>query len=172
MADSIRLAVLKQLCTYLETEVTEANDYPYTLTGAVYRGRLLFSAEDPCPNISFLEGLNADREPVTPGEGHDEQVDNWVVLIKGLVPDDKNNPTDPAHQLLASVKQALALLNKRIAPTEGNTEFKGQALEFVRKIGVEPGTVRPAVEPTERASMFLRVVVELVEPLDDPFFTP
>lgn len=172
MADSIRLAVLKQLCTYLGTEVTVVNGYPYTLTGAIYRGRLLFSAEDPCPNISFLEGLNADREPVTPGDGHNEQVDSWVVLIKGQVPDDKDNPTDPAHQLLASVKQALALLNKRISPSEGNTEFEGQALEFVRKIGIEPGTVRPATELTERAAMFLRIVIELVEPLDDPFFTP
>ncbi len=170
MAESLRLAVLKWVCDYLGTEVSVVNGYSYDLAGNVFRGRLTFGQDDPLPRLSFLEGLNPDREPVVAGDGNSTQFDRWIVLLQGQVADDPVNPTDPAHALLADVKSALGKLQKRLI--QDREHFDGTPIKQLDSFGIEPGTVRPPDEISNKAFFWMRIVLKLVEDVDDPYWRP
>jgi hypothetical protein len=167
MTDSVRLGVLKQLTDYVAGEVTTAHGYQYDLTDAVFRGRFWYGSDDPLPMVSILEGMTPDRNPITAGYGQDMQTDKWILLIQGWVRNDDINPTDPAHQLMASVKQALGKLRKQLA----NMEFTGTAFEHVAELAIEPGVARPPDQLSERAYFWMRAVVTMVEEVDSPFLS-
>lgn len=166
MVDSNRLAAIKQLCTYLETEITEVNGYQHTLTDKVFRGRYRFGDEDPIPMISFLEAPNADENPLTAGWSEDSQKSNWTLLLQGWVADDDTNPTDPAHNLMADVKKALGKF--RLAYYE--QAYKGTPFDNVDQILIEPGVVRPADEVSNKAYFWMRVVLGFSELVSQPFW--
>lgn len=170
MAESYRLAVLKYLCTYLETEVSIANGYQHNLADRIFRGRLAFGEDDPLPRLSVLEGLNPDREPNAAGTGGSEQIDNWIVLLQGQVEDDAANPTDPAHALMADVKCALGKLRKRMANDQES--FEGTPYYSVAGLGIEPGTVRPPDQLSDKAFFWMRIVLTIAETMDDPYWRP
>jgi len=170
VAESARLAALKYLCDYLETEVSVANGYNYDLVDAVFRGRMEFGEDDPLPRISVLEGLNADREPVTAGTGSHTQKDNWIILLQGQVPDDPENPTDPAHNCMADVKAAIGKLRKAMSELDGR--FTGTPWQVITDLGIEPGTVRPPDQLSNKAFFWIRVVLKIVEEMDDPYWRP
>lgn len=171
MADSKRLAAIKALTAHLESEVTVVNGYLHTLTGAVFRGRAKFDDTDPLPSVSILESPNPDRFPNRAGEqsGNGKQRDNWTLLIQGWVKDDKQNPTDPAYELMADVKKALA---KVIAtdPVSGNPVHANYRLGgLILELEYESGTVRPPDEQSTKAYFWMRVIVKFVENINDPF---
>lgn len=164
MTDSKRLTILKALTTHLQG-ITVANGYQHDLANAVYRGRLSFSEETPLPCINILEPLNPDREPrVT--DGGLLQKEDWVLLIQGWVDDDDVNPTDPAHLLMADVKKRLSLLMVEPYRNPNPAYMLGSK---VAGVFIEPGTVRPPEENSARAYFYLRVVLQVVEHLDDPY---
>lgn len=164
MPDSKRLTILKALTTHLEG-ITPANGYQHTLTGSVYRGRAAFGDDTPLPCLSILEPLNPDREPRVAGAGV-VQKEEWVLLIQGWVDDDEDNPTDPAHNLMADVKKRLGLVMKDTYPIANSAYMLGGIIESLR---IEPGTVRPPDENSARAYFYLRAVVGVTEELDDPY---
>lgn len=164
MADSKRLTILKRLTAHLET-ITTANGYQHDLQGSVYRGRSVFGDDTPLPCLSIVEALNPDREPRIAGSGITQNED-WVLPIQGWVDDDADNPTDPAHNLMADVKKALGLLIKDTYPEPNPAYMLGGIVSSVR---IEPGTVRPPDESSARAYFYLRVVVGVTEELDDPY---
>lgn len=171
MAESKRLAALKALTAHLETEITVANGYLHTLTGAVFRGRAKFDDDDPLPMVSVMESPNPDRFPNRAGE-HDsagKQRDNWTLLVQGWALDDKKNPTDPAYELMADVKKALAKLvdvdNESGIPKHASYRLGGLIVDMQ----FEPGTVRPPDETSSKAFFWMRVILKFVEKVNDPF---
>lgn len=170
----IRLAVQIGLAECLET-ITHENDYRHDLTGAVYRGRAFFGEEAPLPMVSILEAPippDQDSNPVgaTTGHGPIEYV------IQGFVQDqDKKNPTDAAHYLMAEVKQALAVEVAKINPARG----RGVALEpnpfglggdIIESVDVGPGVVRPADDSVSSVAYFwLTLRIKVIEDWYNPF---
>ena len=171
MADSKRLAAIKALTAHLASEITVARGYLHTLTNAVFRGRAKFDDTDPLPMVSILESPNPDRFPNRAGEqsGNGKQKDNWTLLIQGWAKDDKENPTDPAYELMADVKKALAKL-VAIEPMSGNPVHANYRLGgLILELEYEPGTVRPPDEQSTKAYFWMRVIVKFVENINDPY---
>ena len=175
MADSKRLTTLKRLCTFLATEVTPANGYKHDLSpeGAVARGRLFFDSADPLPGISILENVDPDRFPRQAGGEHEHTLtkENWTLLVQGWAKDDKQNPTDPAYELMADVRKALAKLVKRPAPMTAEVESPDYHLGgLIAGMTMEPGIARPPTEDVSRKAFFwMRIVFQFVENPNDPY---
>lgn len=172
MADSKRLLILKDLTALLQG-ITLANGYQHDLSTVdgvlrVYRGRTSFGRETEMPVVNILEPLNPDREPATTDYGL-VQKDRWVLLIQGWAQDDEENPTDPAHLLMADVKKRLAeIIKDATQPFQPTTPLYMLGGK-VTGLSIEPGTVRPPDENSERAFFFLRIVLDVVEDLGDPY---
>lgn len=172
--DSKRLTIAKAISAHLETEVAIANDYQHDLAGRVFRGRSFIAADESLPMVNILEALNPDRYPARAG-GDDrvqapEQHEGWVLLVQGWAKDDKVNPTDPAHLLMADVKKALAKILTGPHPMTGlggHAAFNLGGL--ITGMEIEPGTVRPPEEVSGLAYFYVRVIVKFVEKVSDPY---
>lgn len=169
--DPKRLKVLIALSEHISKSLNGSAPYTHDIGGRVYRGRGRFSEEEQVPAINILEPLNPDREP---GDiGGDERVkqkEDWVLLIQGWSEDDKKNPTDPAHRLMADVKLCLSKIALEAA--EGKPANKDFMLGgLISDFRMEPGTCRPPDEISAAAFFYMRVVLEVVESVFDPFDT-
>jgi hypothetical protein len=172
--DSKRLATLKALTQHLSDEVAVANDYQHDLAGAVFRGRMFFDKDDPVPCVSILDNINSDRFPVRAGNedtGDGEAKSNWILLINGWAKDDKVNPTDPAEQLMADVKKALAKIGQGPHPMDADQSVHANYMldGLIAGIEFEPGTVRPPDENSSLAYFWMRVILKFTENVSDPF---
>ena len=171
--DSKRLATLKALTAYLESEVVAGPDYNNTLADKVYRGRTVFDDDDPLPCVSILDNLNPDRFPRAAGKEDGEAgeaASRWVLLIQGWVEDDKKNPTDPAENLMADVKKALAKLDHDPNPMSNEPQSGSYLLGgLIDGLDIEPGTVRPPDQNSAKAYFWMRVVLKYTENVRDPF---
>ena len=161
MADSKRLAIAKALTNVLETEVAVANGYQHDLAGKVHRGRVTFSVREALPRVAIMETLNPDREPIRAG-WQPTQKDSLILLLQGHAEDDQDHPTDPAHLLMADVKKALARIMLTTSPY---FRLGGLIADF----NMEPGIVRPPDELSSMAYFYMRVRLEVVEHLADPY---
>lgn len=162
MADSKRLRILKAITAVLQG-VNPVNGYGVDLSGSVYRGRTVFGEDTTLPCVSILEALNPDREMVTVGGNVDrKQKDRWHLLVQGWVDDDINNPSDPAHNLMAEVRKRLSC----IFDDSSNNFLLGGLIEDAQ---LEPGVIRPPDETSAKAYFYMRFVVTVVEKLSDPF---
>lgn len=174
MSDSKRLTTLKALSAHLEEEVSIANGYKHDLAGSVFRGRTFFDTDDQLPAVSILENPDPDRFPARAG-GDDYQapvqLDRWTLLIQGWAEDDKQNPTDPAYELMADVKKALAKILKDAHPITGAGKHPSHMLGgLISGMTMEPGTVRPPMEQVSSfAFFFMRIVLKFVEDTNDPY---
>lgn len=168
MADSNRLAALKQMTTFLRNEIRPGNGYQHDLLNSIFRGRLLFGNNEPLPMVSILEGMDPDRGPDSVGFYQNLQSDHWVLLFQGWTDDDLENPTDPAHNLMASVKQALGKLNAMLR----DIKFDGTPLQNFASMVVEPGVVRPPDNLSNKAYFWMRVIVKIVDDVSAPFWSP
>lgn len=175
MADSKRLATVKALCTHLATEIRVANGYLHDLASeySVVRGRYKFDDSDPLPQISVMESPNPDRFPLRAGDqdwDSPEEKESWTLYLQGWVEDDKRNPTDPAYELMADVKKALAKI-MRIRHDTGGPEFPSMYLlgGLINGLRWEGGTVRPPDQNSAKAFFWMRVILEFSENLNDPF---
>jgi hypothetical protein len=169
---SKRLACLQALTDHLRSEITIVNGYKHELTDAVFRGRLTFDNDDPLPMVSILESPNPDRFPNRAGDqdGYGAvQKDLWTILVQGWAVDDKVNPTDPAYELMADVKKALAKL-VAYDPETGNGLHPNFSLGgLIVGMEYEGGTVRPPDDQSSKAFFWMRVILKFVENVNDPF---
>lgn len=162
--EPLRLRILKKLSSILEGATFEYTGMPSTtLAGKVFRGRVVFGNDDPLPMLSILEvPIPLDQVPSPPDSTY--STGRWELLVQGFVEDDPNNPTDPAHWLMAQVKKVLAEERKK------NRDFNLFDMgKKVTNFWVGAGVVRPPDEISAKAYFWLNVTLELVEDLADPF---
>lgn len=187
MVDPFRLRVLKAITESLKT-ITEANGYLHDLAdvtrtehGAaikkafVFRGRQQFGEGDPTPLVSVLEHPRALDAMMAPGQEQD-RIGEWDLLIQGFVEDDPENPTDPAHRLVADVIACLAKAGRRRKPSldggagEPNILGLGYLMPCVTKIAIGSPVVRPADGVNSSQAFFwLTLTLTLAENVEKPF---
>lgn len=163
-SDPFRLRVLKALTDSLK-QITPANGYQHDLSAGVFRGRELFGENDPIPMVSILEAVDEFDQSMSPrgGEGSSGP---WPLLIQGFVDDDLENPTDPAHHLMAEVKRQLVVERQRARDyRDGILGLAGQ----VDALNFSAGVVRPPDGISGKAYFWLRVDLTLVEDLLNPY---
>ena len=162
MADPFRLRVLKALSAAIEN-VNPDNGFQHDLRNAVFRGRILYDKDDPLPMISILEAPIPKDPIVTRGENV-ASAGQWELLIQGFCKDDRLNPTDPAHHLMAEVKAILVREKQR---DRGNNSLGmgGRVAEMY----IGQGSVRPPDEANDKAFFWLTLTLIIGEYLDDPY---
>lgn len=158
MREPIRLAVLKALTELLSGEYgTDENGNPYNLTGKVFRGRNEFGTEYALPMLSILENPRPSYSN-TAGENEARLEPNWNLLLQGWAADDLENPTDPAHWLMAAVEERLGLVTER--RNDGSNRPKDAAAfmlgfkDTVSSFDFGPGVVRPADKTVSSKAFF------------------
>lgn len=162
----IRLEVQKRMTAALE-EITVAEGYQFDLEGAVFRGRMVYGDESPLPMLSILEPpIPMDQLP--PPSTSNTQTGQWELIIQGYCRDDRENPTDPAHVLMADVKRRLALEKAKTnwdSPEDGIFGLGRQVLNLY--IGV--GVVRPPDDISAVAYFWLSIMLDLAENFAEPY---
>lgn len=183
MPDSFRLRVLKAVTACIKT-VTPANGYTndladFTEQGAtlarVFRGRSAFGDGDPLPMVSILENPSAldavlDRDGAEDRGG--DKINEWDLLIQGFVKDDPDNPTDPAHALVAEVIAALAKEAERKGSDGRSPDILGFGYRqpCVTAIAIGNPIVRPADNVNSTQAFFwVNVRLTLAEDITRPF---
>jgi hypothetical protein len=160
----LRLFTLKRMTDRL-AGITVANGYKTDLAGKVFRGRALFGEGDPIPMLSILEvPIPVDQQGVSGSQSKGD----WELMIQGFAEDDRDNPTDPAHVMLADVKMLLGLEKKSENwdnPQHGIFGLGG----IVDKMYIGSGVVRPADEISAKAYFWLTITLGIVEDLADPY---
>ena len=162
VGDPRRLRLLKAVTTKFEN-ITVANGYKLDIgTGKVFRGRAEFGENDPVPMISILEAPVLPEQLPAPMGGDINEV-TLDLVVQGFSLDDRENPTDPAHHLMAAVLNAVA--------EEKRNEQVGKAFGFkwVREIRIGPGTVRPPDEISAHAYFWVTLTIVYVDSLENPY---
>ena len=153
-AEPIMLTVLKALTVSLE-QIATRGGYNYDLLGAVFRGRMIFSEDDPLPMLSISQPPKMPEEIEAP-TGEAVTVYRQPFLIQGFVTDDPKNPTDPAYLLLDDVERRLSYERKR---DEGYNVlgFGGQVM-----LHIGQGVVRsPDAVVSDTAFFWLPITLEV-----------
>lgn len=166
--DPRRLRLLKALTTTFEG-ISKDNGFKLDIRPPssehethVFRGRAEFGEGDPVPMISILEApIPPDQQPSP--EGSADGLFRLELVVQGFSLDDKVNPTDAAHHLLAAAKRALALEKKK--------ENMGQTFGFkwVSRIEIGPGTVRPPDEISAHAYFWQTLVIVYADDMENTY---
>lgn len=163
--EPFRLRVQKALTAALEQIVPEGETQ--SLTGKVFRGRAIFGDNDPLPMISILESIT-ERDLLNPPPAGRSVKTPWELLVQGWTYDDFANPTDPAQHMLAQVKKRLTQLRVEGIGPQGERNLLGLGPR-VDNIVFSTGVVRPADEVSSKAYFWLKVQIDIVENLLDPY---
>jgi hypothetical protein len=169
-----RLYVLQTLSNVLQASYGYDKDgNPYDLTNRVFRGRSVFGADEVVPMLSILESSTPDV-PVYAGEAEAVYEPQWRIFLQGWAEDDKENPTDPAHWLMAAVESRLGLVTAK--RDDGSNRPKDPAIYMLGKtvagFSFGPGVVRPADDKiSSRAFFYLPVRIALAGSVDDPYLS-
>lgn len=170
MADVLRIRVMKKLQTVLEEIdgtlfglTDEAGTALPTMAGRVKRGRLIFGDKDPIPMLSILE-VPIPLDQIVPPPDSSYSNGTWELLIQGFAKDDAENPTDPAHVLMAATKKRLAGEKRK------NRDFNIFGMgKHITDMRIGAGVVRPPDEVSAKAYFWLNLSLDIVEDLFDPF---
>ena len=169
MPKPLRLRIQENLSDVIGTVVNHPDSpYSYVLAGNVFRGRVLFGDNDPDAMACILEVPLPEEQFAGPGESTQTR-GQWQLLIQGFVEDDRENPTDPAHWMMADVKVALAKEREKRRnlsdPTQGILGLGQHVLDL--RIGA--GVCRPPDELSAKAYFWLAVTLDLSEDLVNPY---
>lgn len=166
-----RLAILTALTNHL-SEITTDNGYEFDLTDRVYRGRNLLGADIRGQNLPILSILESPRPDIAmyAAEETNWRWDQWVVLIQGLIEDDKRNPSDKAYYLCAAVERHLGRLVE-VRRETGRPKYPDEHLlgGLITGLEIAPPVVRPPEDSISASAFFflplrLGVAVELTKP--------
>lgn len=169
MADTKQLTILKRLTTLI-AGITPGNGYDYDLTARVFRGRIVFGAQEQTPFVSILESLRPDPNPDTAGTENMIRVEEWELLIQGWMESDLINPTDDLYGLKGAIEKRLS----RMVATDdtGTPAFPsdyrlGRILTSAR---IGPGIVRAATPQTGGTeALYLPLLVCYKANVSDPW---
>lgn len=169
-----RLQILIKLSEHLSAVYGfDVNGDPYDLTGRVFRGRNVFGADSPIPMLSILESTTPDL-PSFAGNNEAVYEPQWRIFLQGWAEDDKENPTDPAHWLMAAVQQRLSLITAKRNDGSGRPVDKDAFMlgGLVSDFSFGPGVVRPADDKiSSRAYFYLPVRIGLAAGVDEPYLS-
>lgn len=173
MQTSRQLDLLMRMTTHFEG-ITPANGYDFDLTGKVFRGRLVFGADDPDPVVSILEHLSADVTVEVAGENRITRQETWVLLVQGWIRITDEHPTDACYNLKAAVEHRLARTiqtNGQGAPLYPSEYMLGLKRQGVSGITIGPGVVSAPVRPdaSQRAFFYLPVGIGWASDVSKPF---
>lgn len=157
-----RLRVLKNLTAVIEN-VNPINGFYHDLRGRVFRGRGRFGDDDPVPMVSILEAP-IPQEGIETGGAKGGASGLWEILVQGFVEDDRQNPSDPAHHLMAEVK-AVLVASKMKDRGHNALDLGGRVVEMF----VGQGTVRPPDDPSSEVFFWLTLTLRLGEDLENPY---
>lgn len=167
--DPLRLRILKNLTSVLQ-EIDGTQDWHYDVSAACFRGRVIFGENDPIPMLAILEvPIPAEQQISPPDSGL--SAGRWELIIQGFCADDRDNPTDPGHILLADVKKRLAqekMKNKQRLSDPSNMGILGMK-NHITDLIIGAGTVRPPDELSAKAYFWLAITLQIVENLYDPY---
>lgn len=172
--DPFRLRVMKAVTDTLKT-ISPANGYINDLTDTtdavgrpqlrVFRGRTIFGKDDPLPMLSVLENPNS-LEPNNGIHGSTQAANQFRIIIQGFVPDDAENPLDPAYVLSAEVITAL-VKQKR---DRFNILGLGKGTPSVINMSIGQPVHRPADDEISNVTYFaVGITLALAEDLETPF---
>ncbi len=150
----IRLLIKKRLTTIL-SNITPDAGFNHDMKGRVFRGRATFGDNDVVPMISILESPAAIEQMISQAD-NTGNIGFLELHLQGFLEDDFNNPTDPAHMLMADVKKALALEKKR-------EDKKILGVEQIMNMEIGGGVVRPPDEISNKAYFWLTIVLKFYE---------
>lgn len=166
LTNPLRLEIQMRMSDVLKT-ISIANGYSLDIGENVFRGRGVFGDETPVPALSILEvPIPLDQLP-PPVDSHMSS-GGWELVIQGWVKDDKKNPTDPAHFLLADVKKCLAGEMKKANWDQPEDGIFGLG-RSVTKLYIGAGVVRPPEEVSSKAYFWLTITLDLAEDLEHPY---
>lgn len=163
-----RLETLVRMANLLATTINGTNGYVSNVEGRVYRGRLFFGDETPLPCLSILEApIPLDQLPSA--KDNAALAGPWELVVQGWVKDDRENPTDPAHVLMADVKRCLAEERKRGTNWRDPAEGLFGLGRVVTALYIGPGVVRPPEEISSRAYFWLTITLDMAENIERPY---
>lgn len=166
LENPIRLEIHKRMTDVLK-QITKANGYATDIDDHVYRGRLVFGSETPLPALAILEvPIPPDAAPSPPDSTIFDGT--WEIMVQGWVEDDRGDPTDPAHVLMADVKKALARERRKTDWDKPEDGIFGLGRN-VTGMYIGSGVVRPPEEVSAKAYFWLTVTLDLVEDMEDPY---
>lgn len=158
-----RLRVLRALTAVIE-RVNPDNGYHFDLRAKVFRGRIRFDQNDPIPMVSILEApIPAE---VAQSRGANSMSNGaWELLIQGFAQDDHENPSDPAHHLMAEVK-AVLVAERQSERGNNNLGMDNRVYEMF----VGQGSVRPPEDTNGEAFFWLTLTLRVTENLEEPYY--
>lgn len=167
ITNPIRLEVLRRMSALLADTLDGTNGYVSNIDGRVYRGRAFYGEETPLPALSILEApIPLDQVP-SPRD-NTSQAGPWELVVQGWVKDDRENPTDPAHVLMADVKRCLAIERKKMSWGSPDQGIFGLG-RHVTAMYIGPGVVRPPEEISAKAYFWLTITLDIAEDMEDPY---
>lgn len=167
MSVPFRLRVLQALTKTIE-QITPENGYTNDLRGCVFRGRTVYDDSHPLPMVSIMEPP-IPLEVMLSREMNPNSTGDWELLIQGFVRNDHENPSDPAHILMAEVKSVLVKEKKRSRGRDILGIGFGRSSSGILDMQIGQGSVRPADDISSHAYFWLTLTLQLAENLEDPY---
>jgi hypothetical protein len=167
--DTKQFVILKRLTELLEG-VTPANGYDFDLTGKVFRGKLVFGAQESTPFVSIVEFPRPDTAPIEGGTEKLRRLEEWELQVQGWTKTTQANPTDELYGLKGAIEHRLALImavNELGNPTSIENYRLGRVIDRAR---IGPGVVRaatPQVAGTE--ALYLPLIIHYTYNVADPW---
>lgn len=167
--DTKQLVILKRLTVLLEG-VTIANGYDYDLTGKVFRGKMVFGAQEATPFVSILEFPRPDTAPIEGGTERLKRLEEWELQIQGWTKTTQANPTDDLYGLKGAIEHRLARMsavNQVGSPLYPDDYRLGRIIDRAR---IGPGVVRAATPQTAGTeALYLPLIIHYTTDVADPW---
>jgi len=160
--DTKQLVIMKRLTTLLEG-ITVANGYDYDLVGKVFRGKMVFGAQESTPFVSILEFPRPDTAPIEGGAERLKRLEEWELQVQGWTKTTQNNPTDDLYGLKGALEHRLA----RIMDPDTADYRLGRIIDRAR---IGPGVVRAATPQTAGTeALYLPLIIHYTANVADPW---
>lgn len=162
VSDALKAITPDNGCMFDLSDYTDSVGRP---AERVFRGRDEFGENDPLPMVSILEDPRA-LDAVNADGNRTESKGQYRLLIQGFVPDDIENPTDPAHFLAAEIIRALVSQKAE----KFNILGLGSKMPCVTQLEIGQPVVRPPDHQVSSVAFcFIALTLSLVEDLERPF---
>jgi len=160
--DTKQFIILKRLTALLEG-VTPANGYDFDLVGKVFRGKLVFGAQEATPFVSIVEFPRPDTAPIEGGTERLRRLEEWELQVQGWTKTVQANPTDELYGLKGAIEHRLA----RIMDPESDDYRLGRIIDRAR---IGPGVVRAATPQTAGTeALYLPLIIHYTHNVADPW---